>query len=115
MLKFNKYLNSNMEELISRYRRELNERISLKKTLTKTNEQIILDNFKYFDLTSSNYCNANEFIKANERIGVKMRNKDELFKALINAVKFVDYGFKESKIKYGEILFPNNMSKNEVF
>ena len=69
-----------MEELISRYRRELNERISLKKTLTKTNEQIILDNFKYFDLTSSNYSNANDFIKANERIGVKMRNKDELYR-----------------------------------
>ena len=41
-------------------------------------------------------------------------NKDGLFKALINAVKFVDYGFKESKAKYGEILFPNNMSKEEV-
>lgn len=41
-------------------------------------------------------------------------NKEELFKSLINAVKFVDYGFKESKAKYGEILFPNNMSKEEV-
>ena len=41
-------------------------------------------------------------------------NKEQLFKALINAVKFVDYGFKETKAKYGEILFPNNMSKDEV-
>jgi hypothetical protein len=41
-------------------------------------------------------------------------NKEGLFKALINAVKFVDYGFKETKDKYGEILFPNNMSKEEV-
>ena len=41
-------------------------------------------------------------------------NKEGLFKALINAVKFVDYGFKETKAKYGEILFPNNMSKEEV-
>ena len=69
-----------MEDLINRYKYELNERISLKKTLYKTNEQIILDNFKYFDLTSSNYCNVDDFIKANERIGVKMKNKEELFK-----------------------------------
>ena len=41
-------------------------------------------------------------------------NKDELFKALINAVKFVDYGFKDTKARYGTILFPNNMSKEEV-
>ena len=69
-----------MEDLIARYRRELNERVSLKKTLNKSNEQLILDNFKYFDLTSTGYCNINEFIKANERIGVKMPNKDDLFK-----------------------------------
>ena len=69
-----------MEDLLRRYRRELNQRINLKKNLNKTNEQIILDNFKYFDLTSSDYCNINNFIKVNERIGVKMRNKDELYK-----------------------------------
>ena len=40
--------------------------------------------------------------------------KDELFKALINAVKYVDYGFKETKANYGAILFPNNMSKEEI-
>ena len=50
-----------MEELIRQYKRELSERIALKKTLNKTNEQIILDNFKYFDLSSSNYCNVNDF------------------------------------------------------
>ena len=69
-----------MEDLIKIYKKELNDRVSLKKTINKTEEQIILDNFKYFDLTSTNYCNANDFIKANERIGVKMRNRDDLFK-----------------------------------
>ena len=38
----------------------------------------------------------------------------ELFKSLINAVKFVDYGFEETESKFNEILFPNNMSLEEV-
>lgn len=42
------------------------------------------------------------------------RSREELFKSLINAVKFVEYGFKETEELYGEILFPNNMSKDEV-
>ena len=41
-------------------------------------------------------------------------NKEELFKSLVNAVKNVDYGFKDSKASFGEILFPNNMSKEEI-
>ena len=69
-----------MEDILRVYKKELLERISLKKTLTKTNEQIILDNFKYFDLNGNNYCNLNDFIKANERIGIKMQKKDDLIK-----------------------------------
>ena len=69
-----------MEDVLRIYKKELLERISLKKTLTKTNEQIILENFKYFDLSGNNYCNLNEFIKANERIGIKMQKKDDLIK-----------------------------------
>ena len=42
------------------------------------------------------------------------KNQNELFKSLINAVKFVDYGLEDTEDKYGEILFPNNMSKDEV-
>lgn len=40
--------------------------------------------------------------------------KATLFKSLINAVKFVDYGFEETEYKYKEILFPENMKKEEV-
>ena len=69
-----------MEDVLRIYKKELLERIALKKTLTKTNEQIILENFKYFDLNGNNYCNLNEFIKANERIGIKMQKKDDLIK-----------------------------------
>ncbi len=42
------------------------------------------------------------------------KNQNELFKSLIKAVKFVDYDFEETEEKYGEILFPNKMSKDEV-
>lgn len=42
------------------------------------------------------------------------KNQNELFKSLIKAVKFVDYDFEETEEKYGENLFPNKMSKDEV-
>ncbi len=41
------------------------------------------------------------------------KNQNELFKSLIK-VKFVDYDFEETEEKYGENLFPNKMSKDEV-
>jgi Ca2+-binding EF-hand superfamily protein len=69
-----------MEDILRIYKNELLERIGLKKTINKTNEQIILDNFKYFDLNGNNYCNLNEFIRANERLGIEMRKKDDLVK-----------------------------------
>ena len=64
-----------MDELLRIQKNELFERISLKKTRNKTNEQIMLDNFKYFDLNGNNYSSLNEFIRANERIGIKMRKR----------------------------------------
>ena len=42
------------------------------------------------------------------------REKEELFKSLINAVKFVEYAFEETEEEYGKIIFPNNMSEDEV-
>lgn len=42
------------------------------------------------------------------------KDQMELFKSLVNAVKMVDYGLEETEYKFGEILFPNNMSKEEV-
>ena len=102
-----------MEDLLRRYRRELNQRINLKKNSNKTNEQIILDNFKYFDLTSSDYCNANNFIKVNERIGVKMRNKDELYK-IFSYFDNKDSGLINYRIFAREILniYSNHNNQN---
>lgn len=42
------------------------------------------------------------------------KNQIELFKSLINAVKFVDYGLEETETKFHEILFPNNMPLEAV-
>ena len=107
-----------MEELIQRYKRELNQRINLKKTLNKTKEQIILDNFKYFDLTSSNYCNADHFIKANERIGVKMRDKNELYR-IFNYYDTKDSGLINYRTFARQILnsypYDNNPNKGDLF
>ena len=111
-----------MEDLINRYKRELYERVSLKKTMNKTNEQIILDNFKYFDLTMSNYCNINDFIKTNEKIGVKMRNKDDLYKVFtyydINNSGLINYRtFAKQIFSYYPIdnnYLPNNYIGKDI-
>jgi len=42
------------------------------------------------------------------------KDQMELFKSLVNAVKMVDYGLEETEYKFGEIIFPNNMTKEEV-
>ena len=54
------------------------------------------------------FCFYNRFNSGYEK------NQIELFKSLINAVKFQDYGFEETESKYNEILFPNNMTLDEV-
>ena len=40
----------------------------------KTDEQILYQHFKYYDLDSSGYCTLQNFIKTNDRIGVVMPN-----------------------------------------
>lgn len=42
------------------------------------------------------------------------REKLDLFKSFINSIKFVDYGFEETEDKFNEILFPSNMTKEEI-
>ena len=37
-----------------------------------------------------------------------------LFKSFINSVKFVDYGFEETEDKFNEIVFPANMTREEI-
>ena len=42
------------------------------------------------------------------------KKQQDLFKSLVSAVQFVDYAFEETETQFGEILFPKNMSKEEV-
>ena len=42
------------------------------------------------------------------------KERMELFKSFINSVKFVDYGFEETEDKFNEIVFPANMTKEEI-
>ena len=48
----------------------------------KTEEQILYQQFKYFDLDSSGYCTLQNFIRANDRLGVvlpKFENYELIF------------------------------------
>ena len=100
-----------MDELLRIYKNELLERIALKKTINKTNEQIMLDNFKYFDLNGNNYSSLNEFIRANERIGVKMRKKGDFVK-IFNYFDKNGSGFINYRIFTKQILDINNDYNN---
>ena len=100
-----------MDELLRIYKNELLERIALKKTINKTNEQIMLDNFKYFDLNGNNYSSLNEFIRANERIGIKMRKKSDFVK-IFNYFDKNGSGFINYRIFTKQILDINNDYNN---
>ena len=97
----------------------LYERLSLKKTNNKTYEQIILDNFKYFDLNSNNYCNVVDFIRANERIGVEMRKKDDFNRVFDyfdkNNSGVINYRIFAKQILNIEIKEPINNTMNNNF
>ena len=62
-----------MEELLDKYRNELLNKIKLQGIQNKTYEQILLQNFKYFDKNSSGYCNFNIFIKVNHKLNINLQ------------------------------------------
>ncbi len=63
-----------------RYVNELKEKIELKLIPNKTNEQILKEYFKYFDLESLGLCNLQNFIKTNERLGLVYKKSTDLEK-----------------------------------
>ena len=42
------------------------------------------------------------------------KERMKLFKSFVNSVKFVDYGFEETEDKFNEIIFPANMTKEDI-
>ena len=82
----------------------------------KTEEQILYQQFKYFDLDSSGFCNLQNFIKANDRLGVvlpNMQNFEIIFNffsdnetSLLNYRKFIGeiFNFRPKKGKNEKII-----------
>ena len=65
-----------MEELLDKYRTELINKIKLQGIQNKTFEQILLQNFKYFDKNSSGYCTFNIFTKVNQKLGINLQSNE---------------------------------------
>ena len=75
----------------------------------KTEEQILYQQFKFYDLDSSGFCNLQNFIKANDRLGVvlpKIENFEIIFNffadsetSLLNYRKFIQeiFNYKPPK------------------
>ena len=82
----------------------------------KTEEQILYQQFKFFDLDSSGFCNLQNFIKANDRLGVvlpNMQNFEIIFNffsdnetSLLNYRKFIGeiFNFRPKKEKNEKII-----------
>ena len=89
----------------------------------KTEEQILYQQFKFYDLDSSGFCSLQNFIKANDRLGVvlpKVENFEIVFNyfadqetSLLNYRKFIReiFNFKSKKEKNEQI----NIKKEEDF
>ena len=87
----------------------------------KTEEQILYQQFKFYDLESSGFCNLQNFIKANDRLGVvlpKIENFELIFNffadketSLLNYRKFIReiFNFKSEKDQTEKI----NRKKND--
>ena len=83
----------------------------------KTEEQILYHHFKFFDLDSSGFCSLQNFIKANDRLGVvlpKVENFEVIFNffadketSLLNYRKFIHeiFNFKTQKEIKENILY----------
>ena len=105
------------------YIKELKNKIELKMIPNKTEEQILYQQFKFYDLDSSGFCNLQNFIKANDRLGVvlpKIENFEIIFNyfadsetSLLNYRKFIReiFNFKPPKENHEK----NMIKKEENF
>ena len=61
----------------------------------KTEEQILIQYFKYYDLEGSGFCNLRNFIKSHERLGVvlsKIKDIEEIFNEFdVNKTGIINY------------------------
>ena len=67
-----------METLLNKFIKELKYKISLKMIPNKTEDQILYQNFKFFDLEGNGYCNLRDFMRTMEKVGVVMSKVTDL-------------------------------------
>ena len=91
-----------------RYISELKEKIELKLIPNKTEEQILCQFFRFYDLESLGLCNFQNFIKTNERLGLVFKRTNEIEK-IFNYFDSDNDGY----INYKK--FANDIFKNQNF
>ncbi len=78
-----------------RFERDLKEKLSQKATSRLSEEQILLKNFKFFDLNNSGSVSLDEFSKTIEKAGIQILNRE-----VFNLFRFTIYlslqGFNQS-------------------
>ena len=67
-----------METLLNKFIKELKYKISLKMIPNKTEDQILYQNFKFFDLEGNGFCNLRDFMRTMEKVGVVMNKVTDL-------------------------------------
>ena len=103
-----------MDSLLEKYKKELRNKIELKMIPNKTEEQILNQFFRYYDLEGNGYCTLQQFIQTHERLGVvlpKLNDIEKIFEMFakdnkINYKKYSKEIFSENENNY------NNYNKN---
>ena len=114
--KTNSYLQQNTQKQI-----QLNKQIVEQKLDLEYNIDFLGRALSKAEIYALRFGNSKEKNKIKPLFGFYNRfnngyefEKKKLFKSLINAVKLLDYGLEETEYKYNEVLFPNNMTKENV-
>ena len=101
-----------MEEILNKYKSKLINKIKLQGIYNKTDEQILLQNFKYFDKSSSGYCNFDNFIKINQKLNIIIPPQE------LQKIFFYYDANNEEIINYNEFIHDifntNNKSNNNT-
>lgn len=67
-----------MSSLLNKFQDDLKQKLSQKASSNCTEEKVLLNNFKYFDLDNSGSLSIQEFKKALEKIGLLYHNTEDL-------------------------------------
>ena len=100
-----------MADKKSLFEKELKNKLALKSSGHKSEEMVLLQAFKYFDLDNTGKCSENEFLKAIMKIGITGFNEKDLSE-LFKIYDKDNSGYLDYKEFVG-ILYSNNSIMNE--